>query len=285
MRDVALVTCRQMPEPDPDQDLMLEALAGRGLSAGLAAWNDPDVDWSRSRVAVVRSTWDYYHDRDGFVRWAERAGAATRLFNPAPVLAWNSDKIYLGELAARGLSVVPTVFVERGERRDLGATMDERGWTKVVVKPRISAGSFETYAFERGALRGGELEARAAERPVMVQPYVRSVDGHGERSLIWIDGELTHSIRKTPRFVGASESVSAALPIDDAERAFAARVAEVVGFAERGLLYARVDAARDEEGRPMLMELEVVEPSLFLAQSPAALARFAAAVERRVKVA
>ena len=156
-RPLVLVTCRQMPEPDPDQDLMLEALAGRGLSAGLAAWNDPDVDWSRSRVAVVRSTWDYYHDRDGFVRWAERAGAATRLFNPAPVLAWNSDKIYLGELAARGLSVVPTVFVERGERRDLGATMDERGWTKVVVKPRISAGSFETYAFERGALRGGEL--------------------------------------------------------------------------------------------------------------------------------
>ena len=106
MRDVALVTCQQMPEPDPDQDLVLEALAAQGLTTSLAAWNDPTVDWASFRVAVVRSTWDYYHDRDGFVRWAERAGGATRLFNPAAVLAWNSDKIYLGELAGRGLPVV-----------------------------------------------------------------------------------------------------------------------------------------------------------------------------------
>ncbi len=279
MRDVAIVTCTNPPEPDPDEPILLAALAEAGVSATLAAWNDPAVDWSRYGVAVVRSTWDYYLYRDSFLAWAARVSRATALLNPAALLAWNTDKAYLGELAGKGLRVVPTVYVERGETRDLGALMDERGWSRVVVKPRVSAGSFETYAFDRAGLTGGELAARAADRPVMVQPYVRAVDDYGERSLVWIDGELTHAIRKSPRFAGGHEAVTEAT-IDPAERAFAEEVLAAVG---EPLLYARVDTARGDDGQVMLMELEIVEPSLFLKQSARACQRLVAAIAARAK--
>ncbi len=227
----------------------------------------------------MRSTWDYYLHKDSFLAWASRVAKATRLFNPAPLLAWNTDKAYLGELAGKGVRVVPTVYVERGDAPDLGAIMDERGWGRAVVKPRVSAGSFETYAFERAALKGGELAARAAERPVMVQPYVRAVDDYGERSLVWIDGELTHAIRKSPRFAGGHEAVTTAT-IDPAEKAFAEEVLAAVG---EPLLYARVDTARADDGQVMLMELEIVEPSLFLKQSPPACQRLVQAIAARAK--
>lgn len=288
MRDVAIVTCTNPPEPDPDEPILLAALAEAGVSATLAAWNDPAVDWSRYGVAVVRSTWDYYLYRDSFLAWAARVSRATALLNPAALLAWNTDKAYLGELAGKGLRVVPTVYVERGETRDLGALMDERGWSRVVVKPRVSAGSFETYAFDRAGLTGGELAARAADRPVMVQPYVRAVDDYGERSLVWIDGAFTHAIRKTPRFSGQDEQVSDALPIERDEHALASDVLSTVArrfaaaSASSALLYARVDLARDEGGRPMVMEVELIEPSLFLRQSPAALTRLVDALARRL---
>jgi hypothetical protein len=111
----------------------------------------------------------------------------------------------------------------------------------------------------------------------MVQPYVRSVDGHGERCLVFLDGELSHAIRKNPRFADGHESVSGPVPVDADERAAAESILKLVNAP---LLYARVDLARDEQGTPRLMELEVIEPSLFLMQHPPAIERFADAIIR-----
>jgi hypothetical protein len=118
-----------------------------------------------------------------------------------------------------------------------------------------------------------------AEREMMVQPYVASVDGYGERSMVWIDGQVTHAIRKTPRFLADPEQVSSAIPIAPEERALAEQLLALTPEA----LYGRVDLARDEAGRPMVMELELLEPSLFFLQSASALERFVRAVVARAE--
>jgi hypothetical protein len=193
---------------------------------------------------------------------------------------WNTHKKYLRALEEKGVSVVRTHWVDRGSSESLAIAMRALGASTVVVKPAVSAASFGTMRVDATNLHEGEahLRALASERDVMVQPYVRSVEGYGERSLICIDGALTHAIRKSPRFGGEHENVSPALPIADDERALAEKT--LAAIPNEKLLYARIDLARDEHDRPCIMELELVEPSLFLMQSPAALARFAAAIVR-----
>jgi hypothetical protein len=276
---VALVSCVKLPEPDADQDLLLQAVRARGVEAELASWDDERVDWSRFDRAVLRSTWNYYHAVERFLAWAERVSAVTELRNSLSIVRWNAHKRYLADLEKLQIPVVRTHFIERGSTESLASAMHVLGARTVVVKPAVSAASFRTMRVDGANLRDGEahLRALAAERDVMVQPYVSSVEGYGERSIVCIDSALTHSIRKSPRFGGEHESVSGALPIEPDERALAEKVLAVVA-AE--LLYARIDLARDDQDRPCVMELELVEPSLFLRQSPAALDRFAAAIAR-----
>jgi glutathione synthase/RimK-type ligase-like ATP-grasp enzyme len=166
---------------------------------------------------------------------------------------------------------VPTAFVERGSHEELASLMDARGWKDVVVKPRVSAGSFETTRHRRDEVTGGELRRAAADRHIMVQPYVKGVEERGERSYVLIDGEITHAVRKSPRFAGGVERVDP-VPLDEADVAFAKGALEVArGRATEPLellelLYGRVD----------------VEPSLFFVHAPHALERFCSAIERIV---
>lgn len=276
---VAIATCRQIPEPDVDETLLLEALRGAGLTPSLLAWDDPDADFAGHDLVVVRSTWNYYEHLDAFRAWIERTAAKTRLLNPATVLLGNVVKTYLRDLDARGIATVPTVWVAKGERADVGSLMDAHGFAKIVIKPVVSAGSFRTASFtrERAAEAQVFLDALAHDRDAMIQRWMTAVDDVGERSLVWIDGAFTHAIRKSPRFAGGAESVSGELPIEADERAFGEAVlAPIAGE----LLYARVDTIRDGETL-RVMELELVEPSLFFKQCPRALERFVAAVARR----
>jgi glutathione synthase/RimK-type ligase-like ATP-grasp enzyme len=275
-----IATCLTLPEPDVDEAPLLAALHQHGVDAQMVAWDDPDADWDAAVPTVVRSTWNYIHDLPAFLAWSRRAAAAAPLWNPPAIIAENAHKSYLERLARAGHAVVPTLFVARGERVDLARVCQERDFGVIVVKPTVSAGSFGTRRFERA---DGEAQAfldqLAAERDAMVQAYVPSVEDHGERSLIFIDGELTHAMRKSPRFAGEDESVSGPHPISADERALAEAV--LAPLASQ-LLYARVDLARGADGRPMIMELELIEPSLFLLQHPPALERLVAGVIRRL---
>lgn len=286
---IAVATCLRLPEPDPDQDPLLDALRAKGADATLAAWDDPAVDWGAFDGCVIRSTWNYYHALDGFLAWAERVAQVTRLWNPIEVVRWNAHKRYLRDLAARGARVVPTRWIARGAPpQALDEAVAALGYP-VVIKPAVSAASFGTLRLDdaRGLEAARAHVSAQLARPgideVMVQPYLRSVEAFGERSLIFLDGALSHSIRKSPRFGGEHEQVStAAVPIEDAERAAAQAILACV---PHDLLYARVDLARDEDGAPRLMELELLEPSLFLRQHPPALAALAGAVVRRARAA
>ena len=282
---MAIATCAQLPELDPDGPGLLAALAARGVLAEPAVWDDPDVDWAGYALVVVRNTWDYVAHREEFTAWAQRLPRAA---NPAQILRWNTDKRYLADLAGAGVPTVPTCFAEPS------ADIVLPEWPDYVVKPTISAGSADTARWRRGADDGAaraHLEAlRAAGRTAMLQPYLSAVDSAGESALIYLGGRFSHCVRKGPLLTAGA--APAGLAIDDhdpreqitprdptaAELAVAECVLAAVPVTPDGLLYARVDLLPDADGRPVLLELELTEPSLFLWAHPAATGRLAGAI-------
>jgi hypothetical protein len=274
---VALVTCLALPEPDPDETLTVSALRGAGIDASMAAWDDPGVVWSGFDLCVIRSTWNYHRDPERFVLWLDRAWAESFVANPAPVVRWNIHKRYLAELSEAGLPVVPTAFVAPDSTEPLAAILGQRGWADVVIKPCVSAGSARTRRFRDGTAPEAEtfLRSITATGDAMVQPFVPSVEDGGERSIVWIGGEVTHAVVKRPRFDADDEQVSEAQPVTNAERELVQDCLDVAGD---GLLYARLDLMRGDDGEPLISELELIEPSLFLLQSERAARAFVEAV-------
>jgi glutathione synthase/RimK-type ligase-like ATP-grasp enzyme len=275
-----IATCKTLPEPDADEAPLAAALAAAGLDAPLVAWDDPAADWDAPIPTLLRSTWNYALQLDAFLAWVDRASVAAPFLNPPDVVRANVRKRYLLELHARGVPVVPTTLVERGERGD-AASVCELG-EKIVIKPVVGAGSLHAKVFALPASADAavdHLRALTTTGAALVQPYVHSVDDYGERSLFWFDGDFTHAIRKTPRFAGDRERTEGPVPIADEERAVA--TAALAAYADR-ILYGRVDLVRDAAGQPMVMELELVEPSLFFPRHPPALDRFVAGLRRRL---
>lgn len=279
--DLRIATCRPLPEVDADEALLLAALRRRGIRGRMAGWNDPAENWDTPVPTLLRSTWDYIHDLEAFRTWLARVDKAAPLWNPRRVIETNLHKSYLLALERRGVSIVPTELVARGSSATLSEISRRRYWNNVVVKPAVGAASFETRRFGPRELTLGEnfLRGHLPQRDMLVQPYLDAVDTHGERALVWIDGEFTHAVRKTPRFSGGEESVSESLSISADERALGSlALAPLVA----DLLYARVDVAHAADGRLCVMELELIEPSLFLRQDSRALERFADAIARKL---
>jgi hypothetical protein len=266
-----------LPEPDPDQELLSAALRAAGVEAEMLAWDDPQATAAAFELCILRSPWNYYEDLPSFLEWVGRAEQETRLLNSGDVIRWNAHKGYLRELEAAGVGVVPTAWVPRGEPASLADVMEREAWEEVVVKPAVSAGSYRTQRFHRSECDPGQrfLDDLSRDGDAMIQEFMTSTEDHGERALVWIDGAFTHAVRKSPRFSGADEEVSDGMALTGQELAFGERVMSLV---EGDLLYGRVDIMQDEDGAPRLSELELMEPSLFLCQSPAALNRYVNAI-------
>ncbi|MGK5684459.1 ATP-grasp domain-containing protein [Actinoplanes sp. URMC 104] len=288
---VALVTCDLFPDLWEDDFPLRDALRERGIEVDAVRWDDAAADWTSYDLAVIRSPWDYVPRRDQFIAWAH---SVPRLLNPADVLEWNTDKRYLAELARAGLPVTPTTFVSPGDTWTPPATGE---W---VVKPAISAGSQDTDRYtlpEQHDLAAGHVaRLTAAGRTAMVQPYLAAVDEVGETALIFLPdaaGDLgfSHAIRKGAMLIGPGEGAldpgneqidpRTASP---AERDVAERVLRVIPGGTKRLLYARVDLIPGPDGEPLLVELELAEPSLFLkeGEQQGAALRLAEAIAARL---
>jgi hypothetical protein len=286
--DVLIATQHPISEPDADESLFMEALASAGMRAELAAWNDASVRWERAPLTVIRSTWGYHQYLPEFLAWTEHVSKVSRLLNSSSVVCANAHKSYLTRMAEQGVPVVPTRLVRQGTVNDPDELLAATGWRDFVIKPAVSAGSWETWRFAEGATQrqsNGEngvqtLCRLALQGDVLVQPFLSSVYTRGEKSLVFIDGEFTHSVIKYPRFAGQLESVTGPHGAD-ADELELARL--VLGQVPERLLYARVDVLRDDDGRAVLGELEAVEPSLFLKQFPPALERLVQAIRREVR--
>lgn len=290
MPSVLLATCAALPDGDEDGDLLVRALANAGVDARWAAWTDTNVAWDAGLV-VLRSTWDYTADRDAFLDWVD---GLPRVANSAGIVRWNTDKAYLRDLAAAGVPTVATLFAAPGETARFLEDVAE-----FVVKPSVGAGSRGVGRFTHD--RTDEAHRHAAElhaagRTVLVQPYLDAEDTAGETALIYVDGRFSHAIRKGPMLpAGAAhpvhrgpdlyveERIEPRVP-DAAELAVGAAVLDMVRDRFGGdQLYARVDLLPSREG-PVVVELELTEPSLFLQEGtgdsdPAA--TFAAAIAAR----
>ncbi|MEU6669567.1 hypothetical protein [Streptomyces sp. NPDC046727] len=270
------------PSKDTDLPVLVRALTEAGAAAEARHWDDPAVDWAGYDLVVIRSTWDYSWRAAEFTAWAERTGTLTRLANPALVVRWNTDKRYLGELAAAGVPTVPTRYTAPGEPADLPAGHD------FVIKPTSGAGA-------RFAARYTPAEHDTAVRHLarmhaegltaMVQPYMPGIDVRGERALQFFGGRLLHASRKGAVLSPGTPYDADKVPHPDLERwqptdaelAVAEKaLAAVPG--PHGLLYARVDLVDGDDGEPRLMELELVEPNLFLGLHPDSLPRVTEAI-------
>ena len=287
---VILATAADQEPTDQDDQPLLEALTAAGHEAALHPWDDAEVDWSAADAVVVRTAWDYHHRRVDFLAWAHEVESVTRLFNPAEVLRWNTHKSYLLELEERGAPLVPTAWIAQGDRVDLVRLAAERGWSEVVIKPAVGAGGAGVQRVrpteEGGAVRPAQqhLDALVAAGDVLVQPFLTTIATAGELSVIVVDGEVSHAVRKRPApgaFLVQIEHGGIYEPLDQVPRDAAELARWIVSATGHDLLYARVDLVPDEVGAWQLTELEVTEPGLFMHLVDGSAARLVAALEQR----
>ena len=298
MPKIALVTADAARARDEDLEPLLAACAGAGLDAEVVSWNAHNTDLSDFALAVLRSPWDYAEQLPEFLAWCERSAEQTTLLNPLDVVRWNTDKHYLVDLARSGVACVRSTFVEPGQHADGGVTAflgEHASAAEFVVKPAVGAGSRGARRFARAESVEAIAHAHAllqASRSALVQPYLANVDRRGETALMFFDGAYSHAIRKGPLLplggaatdgLFAPEAITPREP-SAPERALAEAVVAAVGarfpqFAP--LAYIRVDLLLDENDLPCVLELELVEPSLFFDHRPRSADRFAQVLAAR----
>ncbi|MEZ6095549.1 MAG: hypothetical protein R3C03_15190 [Pirellulaceae bacterium] len=260
--------------------LLFEPLAKIGWNASEIAWTRDDVDWSTYDAVVIRSTWDYQKTPEKFLETLEKIATVTNLYNPVNVCRWNLNKQYLRELSSRGVAIPPTRWLERLNEAEIETTFEKFSTSKIVIKPLIGANADHTFVLRSSDPTRFEVALEHYQnRPLIAQPFLESITSEGEYSLFYFGGVFSHAICKRPKqndfrvqeehggLISAAEPTHELLVAGD-------RAINSVG---EKLLYARVDLVRSNEGDWVLMELELIEPSLYFEQFEHAAKNFARA--------
>jgi len=285
----AIATCAHHPGfCAGDDEALAEQLLTVGVRTTTAVWNDPAVDWAAFDAVLIRTTWDYTEQLPEFLHWTRRVEAATPLFNPARFAESNLNKAYLKKL---GGAAVPTLWIPRGASHDPSTLALMHGWDRVAMKPAVGAGAENlliTDATDARALRDN-LETIHRRCDAMLQPLVESVRTRGELSVVLIDGEITHAVRKTPAAGDHRVQIEfgGAYALEDpppAARDAAGAAASLWENSDEPPLYARVDLLEPEPGVFWIIEVELVEPELFFPLAPEAGARLGRALRRRLEL-
>lgn len=269
-----------------EDGLLAESLKKRGIVTERVSWSRPDFDWSQPRAVVVRSTWDYFDRFPEFSEWLDRIEPLVALINPMRQLRWNANKHYLADLQNAGVAIPPTRFVEPGETASLGDVLGECGWSEAVLKPAVSGAARHTYRItpQSAASHEDVFRRLLLDESWMLQPFLTRVMEEGEISLMVFGGRCTHAVRKRAKAgdFRVQDDHGGTVHPHEASR-------EEIDFAERAVRaceplpsYARVDLVRDDNGRLVVMELELIEPELFLRFHPPAADAFAEAILARL---
>lgn len=284
---VALATYGRAPALAPDDQLLLPALDALGVTAEPVVWSSHAAMWTAFDAVIIRSCWDYHLHSAAFHTWLDRLEkSGLVVWNPPPLVRWNADKRYLIDLAERGVPTIRTSIVQRGRGEEVERIVAAEEWTRFVIKPAVSASGFETYALEMplGAIDRATIARVVSTGDALVQPFADEIPRAGEFSFTFIDGTFSHATLKLATAGefrvqtehGGSVAPTSADPrlIDEAARSLAVLPAVP--------LYARVDGiVRD--GSFVLMELELIEPNLFLELGPGSAERMARAIARRLQ--
>lgn len=267
-------------------DLPLQAeLEARGVSTVPLVWDEGAPDWAEFDACLIRSVSDYNRKYEAFARWIDAVGARTTLWNPPAMTTWNAEKAYLRDLGDRGVPTIPTSWLERGDDTHLDEVLSAEGWDDAIVKPAIGLGAEDLYRVRRGEGDRPPLRRLLDRHTVLVQPFLPSIRECGETSLIYIDGELSHTVRKRPagedfRVQKTWGGTSELCEPTRAERSVADLA---MGALESTPLHARVDLVNGGEGAPLLIELELIEPDLFFRHEPDAARLLAEAILSRLR--
>lgn len=290
MARVAYLSCRTYrgipvaagsvpPLEEKSLALTLAAGAERGIEFDVVAWDEPGLETRGYDAAVIRTTWDYHERPEQFIATLEsleRAGLP--VFNPPSVVRWNLRKTYLREL---GPSAIETIWADKADAVAVAQAFDALSAAEIVVKPQVGAGSIRTVRLKRNAWSEADLIAGPLG-PAMIQPYLRSIETEGERSLFWFGGVFSHAIRKVPErgswlanMPGKTRFLAETPPAEAMEAAEAARERS-----PRDLLYVRIDLVLGDDGKWRVIEIEAIEPYLFLDFAPEAAGFFVDAIAR-----
>lgn len=275
---VALITGAEMAKPDPESHLLIHELGVLGITSELISWR-ASLDWSLFDLVVIRTPWDYFLHLEEFLSWVEDVEQVTRVLNSSRILRWNSHKKYLKELSSFGVPTVPTLWISKNQQCD--DLIDSIEWPMVVVKPAVSIGAI-------GALKGHSkdnhvkqhLEEEVKKGDVMIQPFLESVADFGELSLIYFNGVYSHSILKKPQQgdYRVQDAYGGTNALYEPEIEAQKIGDQVLRYLPDFSLYARVDLVK-YQNQWLLMELEAIEPELFLPIAPQASIRLAAAIK------
>jgi glutathione synthase/RimK-type ligase-like ATP-grasp enzyme len=286
-RRIALVTCDAVPGLFEEEAQLLPLLAAEGFEARAVSWSDPHAQWNSFDLVVLRSTWDYFERFAEFERWLsrlERGGVA--LQNPLSLVRWNTDKRYLQQLAARGVRIIPTRFVQQGDRAALVQLLEEERWGQAILKPAVSGNAYRTVriAAGDGARHQEALDTILQSGAALVQPFVDEVLTDGEHSLFFFDGRFSHAVQKVPRAGDFRVQVAYGSTVRrvDPDPQLIGTALQIIAALPAAPLYVRIDGVRREAGFA-LMEVEAIEPYLFLAWAPEAIPRYVAAVARAAR--
>lgn len=279
--DIIFATCQERPDLTPGDVLLSTELQRRGATVTVTPWDDITPTAVPSSVVCLRSTWDYHQRWPEFHRWVssftDRPGT---LWNPPATVVWNADKLYLRDLAAAGIALPLTQWFDVGQRPDCEALLQKWGVQRGVLKPRISASAFGTHLMSPGRRLADTEWMHLEAAGSLFQVFVPEIETHGEVSLAFIDGAFSHAVRKRPVHgdfrVQSNFETWEPLAATATLREFGETVLAAVSHP---WLYARVDIVETNQG-PVLMELELIEPHLFL--TDAAAIRLADALVARV---
>ena len=283
---IALATYSKHPGLYAEEQQLISLFAKHGIEARAEVWSDAAVDWRSYDVVVLRSTWDYFKRFPEFRRWLDTMKDwGVRLLNPLPLVEWNLDKMYLRELEQAGVRIIPAAFFEQGESLDLTALVADRGWSRVILKPSISGGAYETYLFEGS--QAGQYQAKAEailkECGALVQPYFPEIEIEGECSLLFFGGIFAFGVLKSP----APKDFRVQFEHGGTFRRFSPDEAliktaqAILAKLPAAASYARVDGVR-RAGEFYLMEVELIEPYLYLAVAPEMAERVVDAISQAV---
>ena len=267
MKDLAWVTCREFISLTPNERLVVDRLRDDGVIADMVAWDDASIDWDQYRLVIVRSIWDYHLKVGQFKAWlSDLKRASCRVLNPVDVMLWNHHKFYLRELERSGVNIIPSQFHDRGPL-NLKSLMDTNDWTRVVLKPAVSASAQGIMKVSVNDVndQGDAISSLAREHDLIIQRYTPEIESEGEWSLMFFNNEFSHSVLKLPKqgdFRVQSELGGTSRLITP-EPQVVQQVTNLVRNLDMELLYCRVDGIIVNH-RFLLMEIELIEPELFL---------------------